>query len=323
MSEIKNIVVIGGGHGTGVVLSSLADSGFDLCALVSMADDGGSTGRLRKELGVSAVGDIRQCLARLSTIPEAAELFSYRFEGGELDGHSLGNLFLANGERVSGSLIKSIEMAKKMLGVSTDILPVTEDKPYLHLNTDGKIIEGVHTIATSDFDGKSAEVYLKPESVICEAAENALKEADLIIIAPGNFYCSIMPALLVQGMRDAINFSKAKTVFIANLVNRYNQTDGYGVQDYIDELNRLTGGINIDATLYNTRPIPPQCLRDGEQVVRGDETSTTAYKTFARDIADSQPVPVAAADKIATIRSLVRHDQAALNQAITEIIKEL
>lgn len=314
--ENKNIAVIGGGHGTSVVLKSLSGSGAHLSGILSMADDGGSTGRLREDLGVSAVGDIRQCLVALSSRPEIADLFSYRFESGSLKGHSLGNLFLGAGEKRTGSLARSIELAREALGVNSEILPSTDDNCHLFLDLGNKRVKGVYAIANTDFAGSKPELSLEPAAKINEQAKKALEKADLIIIAPGNFYCSIIPALLVDGMAEIINNTKAKTILISNLVNRAGHTDDFKVTDYIKEIIRLSG-VRPDGVIYNTADISEDCLRPGEAAVGvGAETDN---KFLGRDIADSQKVQANDKDKIAAVRSLVRHDPAKLENAIKEI----
>lgn len=325
MDDRKNIVVIGGGHGTGIILSGLKDSGFHLSAIVSMADDGGSTGKLREELGVSAMGDIRQCLVRTATRQEMAELFSCRFEGGKLDGHSLGNLFLASGELETGSAVKSIGLAKQALGVKADIIPATEDKPHLYMKSENELVKGVYKIATEDFDGREAEFYLQPESTrLSSAAEKALQKADLIIIAPGNFYCSIIPALLVGGMAEAIKDTKAKTVYMSNLVNRRNQTVGYTAEDYLSEIDRLTGGLDIDMVVYNTKTLNPDSLRNGEEPVTvKNPENNKGYVLIGKNLADGEPAQQTGGDKIAEVRSLARHDQQKLAELISEIAGRL
>ncbi len=319
----KKIVVIGGGHGASIVLSALDGSGLKLCGVLSMADDGGSTGRLRKELGVSAVGDIRQCLVALSAKPDIARLFAYRFDRGNLSGHSLGNLFLAAGELQTGSIEKSIEAAKKPLGVSVDIVPSTEDKCDLVLNQGDKMVVGVYDIANTDFGNDKPDLALKPAAALSASAKAVIEAADLIIIAPGNFYCSIIPVLLVEGMARAINDSNAKVIQICNLVNRSGQTAGFSATDYPQEIKRLAGPIKLDTLIYNTSAIPSDCLRQGEEPVAASNVKAADYKIQGSEISDNQKVPANENDKIAPVRSLVRHDKAKLAQAIAEAAEGL
>lgn len=322
MQSNKKIVVIGGGHGTSVVLASLADTGMELGAVLTMADDGGSTGRLREQLGVSAIGDIRQCLAALSPEPDLADLFSYRFVDGELSGHSVGNLILAAAELRSGSISRGIAVAKKILGIKAEIVPSTEEKCNLLLRLGAHEIKGVHEVSTTDFGGEKPDLYLEPAANLFPGADKLIREADLVIIAPGNFYCSIIPALLVNGMDESINASRAKVVYICNLVNRNQQTDGFKVNDYIDEMNRLSGGLRIDEVIYNTAHIREDCMREGEQQVQVDEDTVgnLGYKLIGREVSDNEKVVPREGDKIAYTRSLARHDKAKLKKVLADIL---
>jgi uncharacterized cofD-like protein len=322
MHDGKKIVVIGGGHGSSVVLSSLSNTGAQLGAVLSMADDGGSTGRLRKQYGVSPVGDIRQCLVALSKDPGLAELFSYRFREGELNGHSLGNLILSAGELQKGNLIRAIAAAKKMLGVDAEIAPSTEDNCNLRLRLGDGEVSGVYKIANTDFGDEKPDLYLEPRAKLSAMAARLIREADLIIIAPGNFYCSIIPALLVEGMDESINDAKAKVVYICNLLNRRFHTEDYKVGDYVYEINRLTGGLRIDEVIYNTSSINKECLREGERQVQLDEENgdNREYKLVGREVSDSEKVPVDGGDKIASVRSLARHDRTKLRKVIIDIL---
>lgn len=316
----KKAAVIGGGHGTSVVLSALSGQGYKLSAILSMADDGGSTGKLRDEMGASAVGDIRQCLVALSSNPKAAELFSYRFEADNLKGHSLGNLILSAGELENGDIEHGIDIAKRLLGVDEDILPSTKDKCGLVLDVAGKHVRGVYNIANTDFEGNKPELALEPPAMLADSAREAIADAGAVIIAPGNFYCSIIPALLVNGMAEALNATSAKVIYLCNLVNRKGHTWGFRPGDYIAEARRLAGDIGIDAVIYNTAPIAGECLREGEEPVGPDSPEGKNYKLVGLDIADAEKVESNANDKIAAVRSLVRHDKEKLAVALNDTI---
>ncbi|MBI5357653.1 YvcK family protein [Candidatus Saccharibacteria bacterium] len=318
----KKITVIGGGHGSSVVLSALKDYDFDLSGIISMADNGGSTGRLRDELGVSAVGDIRQSLARLTDSEELRELFSYRFSGGELDGHSLGNLFLAAGQLMSGSIEESINIAKEALGVKVNIVPVTDSNPNLVLEQDSGTIFGVHDIATAEINKKSV-LKLAPNSTLSSQASKALNEADLIVIAPGHFYCSILPALLVEGVGQALNDSNAKVVFMSNLTNINIQNEGFTPLDYLSEIGRLVGADLVDIAIYNTALISEDRLKPGESQVEFTELPQTSnYELIGIDILDDEEAKPNPNDKIAALRSKFRHDKDKVAKILTSLAGE-
>lgn len=318
----KKAVIIGGGHGTSVVMSALSGTDLQIGGVFSMADNGGSTGKLRDELGISAVGDIRQCMVALSTKSELAKLFAYRFKSGDLAGHSLGNLFLAAGELRSGSIEESIKSAKKALGVEAGIMPSTTDKCDLWLDNGGQTAKGVYEIANTDFGQQKPILSLKPVARLSKSAAKAIAEADFIIIAPGNFYCSVLPALLVAGMVEAINDSSGKVIQVANLVNRAGHTAGFKATDYPAEISRLAGQLRVDVLIYNTGEIPADCLRPGEQPLSTD-LAPASYRTVGAELADTVKIERAETDKIAAVRSLVRHDKSKLKNTLLSQMKEL
>lgn len=317
--EDKKIVIIGGGNGTSTVLKSLNNSGANLTALLSMADDGGSTGRLRREYGVSALGDIRQVLASLASSENSKEMFSYRFGSGELEGHSFGNLFLSAIERSSGSLYKAIEEAKKILEVEENILPITDDKPQLICEFKDEKISGVYKIARTPIQAKNSKFYLEPKSKITKKATDAILEADLVIIAPGNFYCSILPALMVDGCNEALIRTKAKLIFISNLINFENHTKGYKISDYLSELNRLAKINNVDIVIANETS-GPNNLSGEDMVVADNIEGINVIKTR---LLNEQAAAIEPNDKIAGLRSKYNHDSESLYKNITQLFKEL
>lgn len=316
---MKNVVVIGGGHGSSVILSGLKDKNVDLTAVISMADDGGSTGRLRRELGVSAVGDIRNCLAALSGSEKFSDLFSYRFSDGELEGHSLGNMFLAAGELSFGDVQKSIDFARSALGVSAGILPVTTDKPQLKYNDRGREVTGVYEIAKLKIDQKPA-LSLEPKAKLSTQASQAIASADMIVIAPGNFYCSIAQALLVDGLAEALEKSPAKVVMVTNLVNIDRHNGGFSPADYALEVDRLLNREVIDRVIYNTKVIGRTDLADGESQVEAEFGQTGGKTVFqAAELVDKNLAQADPNDKIAFIRSKLQHDR----QKIAKILLAL
>jgi uncharacterized cofD-like protein len=315
-SSRKNIVIIGGGNGTSVLISSLKHD-FDTRAIVSMADDGGSTGRLRKELGTSAVGDIRQCLVALTDSEASKKLFSYRYGSGELKGHSFGNIFLTTIENSTGSLYKAIDRAMDILEVNNGkVMPVTDSKLNLVMNYKGQKTEGVYKIANTKVDGKNADFKLNPsDAALSDRAKRCIEKADLIIIAPGNFYCSIIPALIVKGMGDALSKSSAKKVLVANLANFKNHTAGYTVGDYLAEISRVTNNNLIDIVLANDN----LNLGTGDEAV--DITGRIPVEMIKDNLVSDDKLKPDPNDKIANLRSSVSHDKNKLNKLITQILR--
>ena len=209
MKRNQKIVVIGGGTGTFVALSGLKKYEVDLSAIITMMDSGGSSGKLRDELGVLPPGDVRQCLVALAKSPKLLrEMFNYRFEEGGLKGHTFGNIFLSTLTKTTGSMKMAIEEVGKILRIHGRVIPVTYDKSDLCIELeDGTIIEGethIDEVESREKRAKIIRAFLKPEAKANPDAVTAIKEADAIIIGPGDLYTSIIPNLLVKGISAAI-----------------------------------------------------------------------------------------------------------------------
>jgi uncharacterized cofD-like protein len=267
MSNKKRIVTIGGGTGQMAVLTGLkayADV-VDIAAIVAMADDGGSTGRLRDELGVLPPGDIRKCLVALADdAPVLRALFEYRFNGGGMAGHSFGNLLLAALEKVTGSLPAAIEEASRILRVRGRVLPVTTDNTRIHIDTKTeRQVVGEHHLDNKHFvrtEGVHA-THLTHSPTINPHARDALLAADCIVIGPGDVYGSILPCLHVGGMREALAASThARKVLIVNATNKKGLTDGWGASDYLACVEREVGAGTVTHCIANTTPAPQQLV---------------------------------------------------------------
>src|SRR3989344_2371375 len=225
------VVVMGGGTGTFTVLSGLKHYPVDLTAIVTMADDGGSTGRLRDEFGVLPPGDLRQCLVALSEAGEVMrKLFNHRFDSGELAGHNFGNIFISTLEQVTGSLDQALDVAGRLLNIRGRVIPVTLSKVGLIAELkNGKVLEGES--ALSDYQLVSRfgikKIYLKPKAKANKKAIDAIEDADLVVVGPGNLYASLIPNFLVDGIGRALVASKAKKVYVANLMNKNGHTDDF------------------------------------------------------------------------------------------------
>lgn len=322
------VVVIGGGTGSFVVLSGLKRYFRNITALVSMADDGGSTGQLRDELGVLPPGDVRQCLVALSDSPRLRDLFNYRFDDGSLKGHAFGNLFLTALEKMTGSFTEAVEEASRVLAITGRVEPVSLDPLKMTIKTtDGRLIKGQFESATSDFGmTRRPDVLLEAPAQLNPAAKQAIARADLIVIAPGSLYGSIAPALVVSGVSDALQTSSAKIVYVCNLVTKPGQTDGFSVTDYASEIERFAQ-IKLDYVLYNTSPPSSALLEkyahDHEFPVRVDtESLNDAHYTAigAKLLAKHVWAGASEADPIAEARSYIRHDGNELAKTLLEIV---
>jgi uncharacterized cofD-like protein len=253
---MKSIVTIGGGTGQFTLLSGLKKFPVRLTAIVSMADDGGSTGVLRDELGVLPPGDIRQCLAALSESDLVMrDLFNYRFEVGGLKGHNFGNIFLSALEKITGSFEEAVRVSSKVLAINGEVIPVTTRNVALVCGREKeKALRGQYAIETSPLPAPEREsIRLEPEAYANPKAVAAIERADCIVIGPGNFFCSIVPNLLVKGIPEAIRRSKAKAVYNCNLMTKAGHTDGWTVSDFAAEVERYIGAGRLDFATYNSR----------------------------------------------------------------------
>ena len=267
MSKDKRIVVIGGGTGTYNVLSALKNRQVYLSAIVSMADDGGSTGILREEFGILPTGDARRALVALSRHPDEllSKLFNYRFREGGLDGHNFGNLIITALERICGGFEKALQEASRLLAVENgEVIPVTLSNIKLMAELeDGAVIQGETNIDIPKHDGELAikKIWLEPEAKANSRALKAIRQAELIIIGPGDLYTSVIPNLLVRGISEAIAESKAKKVFVCNLMTKYGETHGFVAGDFILALENYLGEGVLDAVILNNQKPPEEILK--------------------------------------------------------------
>jgi len=320
---VKKVVVIGGGTGNFVVLRGLKLYPLDLTAIVSMADDGGSTGILRDELGVLPPGDVRQCLVALSNSSRLMRsLMNYRFENGGLGGHSFGNLLLSALEKVTGSFEKAVEEAGKILNIKGKVIPITTHQVRLKMVlNDRKILEGEREIYLSqEIDQGYKTIYLEPYPKINPRVLDEIATADLLVIGPGGLHTSLIPTLLVEGMCEAICQSDARKVFVVNLMNRKGQTTGYKTSHYMQELVRFLGKDVFDHILWNEQ-LPPKDLID---------VYATEGDLVENDLKDGRVVgaqllgPLAQENKKDLIkRNLIRHDSKKLAQELMKIVDHL
>lgn len=324
--EKARFVVIGGGTGSFTVLSGLKKYTSHITALVNMADDGGSTGQLRDELGVLPPGDIRQCLVALSESPKTRELFNYRFEEGTFKGHAFGNLFLTALEKMTGNFAEAVELASEVLKIVGNVEPITLTNVTLCAEgKDGQPIRGEYTIAHSEIATKP-KIWLEPDATANPAALEAIKRADVVVIAPGNLYGSLAPALVVPGVGEALKKTKAKRVYVSNLVTKPGPTDGFGVHDFADEIERLTGEKFLDYVIYNT-DIPDEQLmkkyaHEGEYAVAVDDNELTKRQFEAKGLsvlAKQTWQGSQKSDPLAKARSFIRHDPDAVARQLMRL----
>lgn len=324
------LVVIGGGTGSFTLLSALKELTPDITALVSMADDGGSTGVLRDELGTLPPGDVRQCLVALSRSPRMRDLFNYRFTEGTFSGHNVGNIFLSGLEKVTGNFATAVETAGEILNIQGKVLPITLDDVRLVLkNGDGTHLHGEHVIEVSHFaaPGHRPELSLQPHASLNPKAAQAIRRADMIVIAPGDLYTSLGPLLIVEGVGEALAATKAKIAYVCNLVVKPGHTTGLSVADHASEIERFAGGHHVlDFVLYNTsKPrseILNRYIKDGELLVAyaKDDFAHVSYQAIGKPLIAKRRVAPVAGDKLAAGRSLIRHDARAVARHLAELL---
>jgi uncharacterized cofD-like protein len=310
------IVVIGGGTGLSVMLRGLKQKPLDITAIVTVADDGGSSGILREELQIPPPGDIRNVLTALAdTEPLLAEVLKYRFNNGTgLAGHSLGNLILAAMTDITGDFVTGITELSRIFAVRGRVLPAANQAIVLKAEMeDGSIVVGESTIPKSGLAIR--KVFLEPEDVeALPEAVQALREADAILIGPGSLYTSILPNLIVPKLAEAIIQSDAVKLFVCNVMTQPGETDNYSVSDHLTAIHTHIGHHIFDYVIVNDGEIPPQVLNlyaeQGSTAVHLDleEVTRRGYKVIA--------------DTLVLFRTYLRHDAAKLSDHIYYLVED-
>jgi len=290
------VVALGGGTGLSVLLRGMKEYTDHLTAIVTVADDGGSSGRLRQELGVLPPGDFRNCIVALSDAEGlTSRLFQYRFgEGMGLNGHSFGNLFIVAMAEVTGSFEQALVESSRVLAVRGQVLPSTLQNVTLcadlreeQAGEEGgwRRVEGESSITQQL--GAIERVFLEPEEVPAyPEAVKAILEADLIVAGPGSLYTSVLPNLLVPDVTRAIRASRALKVYVCNVATQSGETDGYGVEDHMRAIREHVGQPLFDTVLANDRFLGPVAAPSGAQWVRLPEEDQSGYRLVAADLVD-------------------------------------
>ncbi|OGC51363.1 hypothetical protein A2982_01230 [candidate division WWE3 bacterium RIFCSPLOWO2_01_FULL_39_13] len=329
---MKNVVVIGGGTGTYTVLSGIKNiPGIAITAIVASTDSGGSTGILRDEYGQLPVGDLRQCLVALTPGPDESnilrKLFNYRFTKGDgLSGHSFGNLFLTALREVVKDDEEAILQATKILNIKGQVIPITYDKVQLVAEySDGTISYGESMIDDPpkghDCKTKITRMWTQPNSKISARAKQALDGADYIIIGPGDLYTSTLANFVVEGACLAVSRSKAKVIYIVNVVSKYGETHGFMASNYIDEIEKYILR-RVDYVMLNSKSVNDEILRGyaKERAYPVEDDLQNDMRVIRRNLISGKIVKRRKGDKVK--RSLLRHDITKLRKVIEEIITE-
>lgn len=253
----KNVVILGGGTGMSTLLRGLKQFPVNITAIVSVCDDGRSTGKIRLEFNTPALGDIRRVLAALSeTEPLFEKMLNYRFKTkGSFDGHTVGNLLLVAMSEITGSVSLGIESLGKVLNLKGRVLPLTEESNNTLVAEmyDGGIVYGEHNI-TEDVR-KIKKVWYKDDTEVCKEALKAIKNADLIVLSMGSLYTSIIPNLICNEIKDAIDKSNAEVMYVCNIVTQPGETDNFKVSNHVNALNEYLGDKKVSVVVANSGAI--------------------------------------------------------------------
>ena len=308
----KKVVILGGGTGTSTLVRGLKEFPIDISVVVSVCDDGSSTGKLRKEFDVPAVGDLRNVLSALSdTEPLFESLLEYRFNtSSDLNGHAIGNLLLVALCNITGNMSDGIKSLSKVLNIKGNVLPLTEDNVVLMGNmNDGKVIEGEHNI--TEYKENIKDIYYKEEPKINPEVLDAIKSADMIILSMGSLYTSIIPNLLCKDVVKAIENSNAKIIYVCNVVTQPGETDNFKASDHVKLLNKYLGKRKVDILITNSEEIDPEIVKIYE---------TQEQKDLV--VVDSNNIKIEHINKplIKVENNIIRHDNVKLALEIMNIL---
>ncbi|MDE2015209.1 MAG: YvcK family protein [Patescibacteria group bacterium] len=318
-SEAK-IVIIGGGTGVFTVLSGLKNYFYNLTAIVTMADDGGSAGILREDFGILPPGDVRRALVALAKTDNKAlsRLFNYRFhEGAGLSGHNFGNLMLTALTRITGSFEKAISEASRILASQGEVIPVTRQMARLYAKLEnGQVIKGETNIDIPSHDGniKIKQVWLKPAAKLNPRARKAILEADAVILGPGDLYTSIIPNILVRGMGQILKKTEGKIIYFVNTMTKHGETNGFQASDFLRTMEKYLGKDVIDYVVVNGKKPNTKRLKS----YTAENSSLVKYdkKNFRENL------KIFVADVIRS-RGFMRHDPGKTARLIKKLIRQL
>ncbi len=320
---MNKITVIGGGTGSYTVLQGLKNYDIDLTSIVSTADSGGSSGSLRDEFGVLPPGDLRRCLVALSEKRSDIwrRIFEYRFDG-QKENNNLGNLILTALTKITGDLPGALDVASELLEAKGKVLPATLDKSDLCAKlSDGRIVVGESAIDKPQHDTnlKIDKVFLEPRAFAYKKTISAINDSDLIVIGPGDLYTSVVPNLLVDGISEAIRNSRAKKIYITNIMTKNGETDNFCAQDFAGVVEKYLGG-PLDFVLVNNHEPSPKLLdnylAEKSFFVKPEFSLPHNYEVVLADLADEEPL----AQENGKTRPLIRHDSEKLARAIMNLL---
>lgn len=310
----KKVVVLGGGTGLSTLLKGLKLFPVNLSAIVSVCDDGKSTGRLRTEFNQVAVGDIRRVLVALSETEEAFDdILNYRFHTtSDLDGHTVGNLLLTAASNIHGNMSKGIKSLSKVLNLKGDVIPFSEETGITLMGEmdDGSIVEGEHNI--TETNKKIKRVFYKKVPKVSPDALKAIKHADLIVLSMGSIYTSILPNLICKEVVDAIDNSKADIMYVCNIVTQPGETDDFKASDHINLINDYLGQKKIKVGIFNKEEMDPVLVKKYETEEQKDPVIL--------DKENIKDIEIIEDDLITSDEGVFRHDTTRLGFHIFEYL---
>lgn len=307
----KKIVALGGGTGMSSLLRGLKDFPADITAVITVSDNGSSTGKLRQEFSIPAIGDIRKVLTNLSSLPdEVKEIMEYRFHTySDLNGHPIGNLILTALLNKTGNLKKSIEYLSTLLDVKQKVLPLSEDSlTLMGETTDGTIIEGEANV--TEAGKKIKRVFYKQEPNVLPEVIDAIKEADLVIISMGSLYTSIMPHLICKEVVQAVRHTKGKVMYLCNAMTQPGETDTFTVSDHLEALEKYLEKHTIDVVVASNTKINPDVLHKYQTTEEKDPV-VIDYEQI-----DDMGIELIEGDLLTTEDGTIRHDSMKLSSLI-------
>ncbi|MBN2142678.1 YvcK family protein [Candidatus Woesearchaeota archaeon] len=315
--EKQRIVVIGGGTGSYTVLRGLKKHDVEITAVVSMMDSGGSAGKLRDEYGYLPQGDMRRCLIALSEDSSfLRKLFEYRFEKGGVGGHSLGNLLLTAIRDIAGNEKDAIIEASRLLSIKGRVIPVT----LVHAHIGAVLENGQVVVSETNIDIpkhnpdlKIKKLFIVPKPRANPDAVKAILEADKVVIGPGDLYTSVLANVLISGIKNALTETKAKKIFVCNIMNKYGETTNFSADDFLKEVEKYAGKGVLDCVLLNDKKPHAKTLKPYE-----DEGSSFIMPVLHSKAKGSGPVKVVKADLLDE-GNLARHDSDKLADVIVRI----
>lgn len=310
---MKNVVVIGGGHGLAVIVRGLKQlANIKLSAIVTVADDGGSTGRLRAQYNIPAMGDIRNVMCAMAESESLlSTLMNFRFDGeeGDVAGHNLGNLILTALSQNCGSFMEAIQTFSQVMNVKGDIIPSSTEVITLYaVMEDGTIVRGESNIP--NFDNRISRVFYDQNVKASRQALAAIHNADVIIYGIGSLYTSIMPNLIIEGIRDELAKSTAKKIYVCNAMTQPGETDAYSMEDHVQAILDHTGDYAVDICVMHNNEISNEVRKKYNEMGAGEvliKDDTHSYQVIQRDILKFE-------------ENLIRHDSNKVRNILEELI---